>query len=310
VGRAAGRPLSEFFPEPALLEALSATLKDGKSRQVTVEGIGDTRRTLQVTTAVLWDTDSPLRRQGVVALVRDMTEVRRLERVRSDFVANVSHELRTPLTSLQGFLETLLQEEVPEPTRQRFLEIMRRETQRMVNLVNDLLELSHLETGTEPLRREPVSLRVLAEQVGEAFAAELSGAEVSLEIHIPSDIPRVLADPRRVQQVLANLIGNAVKYMGEGGGKVTVEARAVREGRNRMVEVAVSDTGIGIAPEHVPRLFERFYRVDPARSRRQGGTGLGLAIVRHIVERHGGRVWAESQVGVGTVIRFTLPEAP
>lgn len=310
VGRAAGRPLSEFFPEPAVLEAFSATLKDGKSRQVTVEGIGDTRRTLQVTTAVLWDTDSPLRRQGVVALVRDMTEVRRLERVRSDFVANVSHELRTPLTSLQGFLETLLQEEVPEPTRQRFLEIMRRETQRMVNLVNDLLELSHLETGTEPLRREPVSLRVLAEQVGEAFAAELSGAEVSLEIHIPSDIPRVLADPRRVQQVLANLIGNAVKYMGEGGGKVTVEARAVREGRNRMVEVAVSDTGIGIAPEHLPRLFERFYRVDPARSRRQGGTGLGLAIVRHIVERHGGRVWAESQVGVGTVIRFTLPEAP
>src|SRR5690606_29919349 len=113
-----------------------------------------------------------------------------------------------------------------------------------------------------------------------------------------------------LQQVLANLISNAVKYMGEGGGRVTVEARTVKEGRSRMVEVAVRDTGIGIAPEHLPRIFERFYRVDPARSRRQGGTGLGLAIVRHIVERHGGRVWAESQVGVGTVVRFTLRAAP
>jgi two-component system, OmpR family, phosphate regulon sensor histidine kinase PhoR len=244
---------------------------------------------------------------GVVMVLHDVTELLPLEQVRTEFIANVSHELRTPLTAIQGYLETL-QAGALEDTQhaRRFLEIVARHTERLGRLLNDLTDLSNIELGRVTLRLEPVSLDELVESVLTIITPRAESGGVALATELTSDLPAVLADHDRLAQILINLVDNAVKYT-PAGGRVTVAAH--HEAGDR-VEIAVRDTGIGIPPEDLPRITERFYRVDKARSRELGGTGLGLAIVKHLVLAHGGELAIESEVERGTTVRFTLPVAP
>jgi two-component system phosphate regulon sensor histidine kinase PhoR len=245
---------------------------------------------------------------GAVAVLHDVTEVRRLERIRSEFVANVSHELRTPLTSLAGFVETLEDGAADDPaTRHRFLSIISTETARLGRLVEDLLDLSRLESGHLELRAAPVDLRGVVERTLAFYQPTAEAKQVALRSDLPADLPPVPGDDDLLEQVVRNLVDNAVKYTPQGG-RVSVSAEPVdyQDGRREVV-LRVSDTGPGIPPEHLHRLFERFYRVDRARSRALGGTGLGLAIVKHVVERHGGRVWVDSDPGRGATFSVALP---
>jgi signal transduction histidine kinase len=225
-----------------------------------------------------------------------------MERVRRDLVANVSHELKTPITALHAHLENLLDGvERPEPGT---LQVMLAQSERLGRLVDQLLQLSQLESGELPLRREEVALRPLVARVISEIEITRGRRDVELTQEVAEDVPPVFADTERIHQVLFNLLDNAVR-LSAAGGKVAVRASR----RGKVVEVAVQDTGPGIPPEHLPRLFERFYRVDTARSRDEGGTGIGLAIARSVVEAHGGRIWADSEPGRGSTFTFELPVA-
>jgi two-component system phosphate regulon sensor histidine kinase PhoR len=240
---------------------------------------------------------------GVVMVLHDVTALRQLERVRTEFVANVSHELRTPLTAIQGYLETLLSGALEEPENARpFLEIVLRHSERLGRLLNDLTDLSNIELGKVTLRREPVRLDEVVGSVVEMIGPRAARSRVRVTADVPGDLPAAVADRDRLAQILINLVDNAVKYTPEDGA-VTVTARA----GDRLLEVAVTDTGVGIPAADLPRITERFYRVDKARSREMGGTGLGLAIVKHLVLAHGGELRIESPQQQGTTVRFTLP---
>jgi len=238
---------------------------------------------------------------GVVAVLEDRTELRRLEVVRRDFVANASHELRTPLTAIRGFAETLVEGQVNEAERTKYLNIILGHAHRIGSLVDDLLELARIESGKLELGRQRLDLAAVVDKVlshlEPLFAQRnLDAARGDLEV------PPVLADPRALEQVLGNLLDNAAKYT-EPGGRIRVRA----ESAGRFVRICVEDTGIGIPEADRSRIFERFYRVDKARSRELGGTGLGLSIVRHLVESMGGRIGVESTPGKGSTFHFTLP---
>ncbi len=284
----------------AMVEGVIAT--DGRgvvSREVRLGGPAE--RVLQVHAVGL---KFPGDERGVVMILHDITELRRLEQVRTEFVANVSHELRTPLTAIQGYLETLLDGALEEREHARkFLEIVFRHTERLGRLTDDLTDLSNIELGKVTLRLEPTSIAEIAESVVAIISPRASGGQVKVEARLPADLPEVLADRDRLSQILINLVDNAVKYTPKGG-QVTVEGRVDASG---MIEVAVRDTGVGIPKADLPRLTERFYRVDKARSRDLGGTGLGLAIVKHLVLAHGGELDIESELWKGTTVRFTLP---
>ena len=242
---------------------------------------------------------------GVLMVLHDVTELHRLERVRTEFVANVSHELRTPLTALRGALETLLEGALEDrESARRFLEIVSRHTERLGRLLDDLMDLSNIELGRVTLRLEPTDLREALEPVLAIMRPRAEGRGVFLSADLPPDLPLVLADHDRLAQILINLVDNAVKFTPVDG-RVTVWAAV----QDRTVEIAVADTGIGILSTDLPRITERFYRVDKARSRELGGTGLGLAIVKHLVQAHGGELRVESELGKGTTVRFTLPTA-
>ena len=243
---------------------------------------------------------------GVVLVLYDVTALRHLERVRTEFVANVSHELRTPLTAIQGYLETLLGGALEEREHaRRFLEIAFRHTERLGRLLNDLTDLSNIELNKVKLSLEPVAIDEVVDSVLAIMQPRADAGRVTLSADVARDVPAALADHDRVAQILINLVDNAVKYTAAGG-SVTVRAtKAVGGG----VGVAVADTGIGIPPADLSRITERFYRVDKARSRELGGTGLGLAIVKHLVIAHGGELTVESTEGQGTTVRFTLPTA-
>lgn len=242
----------------------------------------------------------PLMTGGGVVTVLDLTMLRRLETIRRDFVANVSHELKTPLTAVSGYAETLLDDGIPPDQRRRFVETIYENATRMQRIVDDLLDLSRIESGGW----RPNVMRVdVAAIVNDVFTAVQPAADakgLALVANVAPDATHVRVDPTAFRQILTNLVENAVRYTREGG--VTLRTRAADGG----VWVEVSDTGIGIAPEHLPRIFERFYRVDAGRSRDEGGTGLGLAIVRHLVDAHGGRIEATSTVGRGTTIGVNL----
>ena len=241
---------------------------------------------------------------GVVMVLHDVTELRRLEQVRTEFVANVSHELRTPLTAIQGYLETLLSGALEErENARRFLEIVFRHTERLGRLLNDLTDLSNIELGRVSLKLAPTRLDEVIDTVLAIMGPKAASGQVGLSSRLPADLPSVLADRDRLVQVVLNLVDNAVKYTPEGG-RVTVQARTAAEGQ---VEIDVMDTGIGIPPVDLPRITERFYRVDKARSRELGGTGLGLAIVKHLVFAHGGQLRIESEPGHGTTVHVALP---
>ena len=240
---------------------------------------------------------------GVVMVLHDVTELRRLEQVRTEFVANVSHELRTPLTAIQGYLETLLSGALEEQENaRRFLEIVFRHTERLGRLLNDLMDLSNIELGRVTLKLAPTRLDETVDAVLAIMGPKAKSSNVALRSRMPRDLPPVLADRDRLVQILINLVDNAVKYTPEGG-SVTVTVQKPADG---WVEVDVIDTGIGIPPSDLPRITERFYRVDKARSRELGGTGLGLAIVKHLVFAHGGQLKIESEPNRGTTVRVWL----
>jgi two-component system phosphate regulon sensor histidine kinase PhoR len=246
-------------------------------------------------------TARPLKHGGAVLALFDLTAMRRLESVRRDFVANVSHELRTPLTVIAGFTETLAEEGVPPEKRRQFGEMILSNTTRMQRIVDDLLDLSRIESGgwlPNPVLIDAESI-VLDVFSGLRDASEAKG--VALEVRIDPSAKEVFADRTALRQILSNLLENAVRYTPHGA--VTVDTEPAPGG----VNLSVSDTGTGIPPEHLPRIFERFYRADSGRSRESGGTGLGLAIVRHLVEAHGGKVEAESAAGRGTTMRVFFP---
>ena len=245
--------------------------------------------------------------RGVVMVLHDITELRRLEQVRTEFVANVSHELRTPLTAIHGYLETLLDGALEEPENARkFLGIVFRHTERLGRLTDDLTDLSNIELGRISLRLVPTAVAEVADSALAIIAPRAGAGQVTVEAMLPADLPRVVADRDRLAQILINLVDNAVKYTPKGG-RVWLEGRVREPG---VVEVSVCDTGTGIPTADLPRLTERFYRVDKTRSRDLGGTGLGLAIVKHLVLVHGGELSIDSELWKGTTVRFTLPAVP
>jgi two-component system phosphate regulon sensor histidine kinase PhoR len=306
-------PVVETIRDPDFLAAVKAA--------TTTKQVKTTRATSIVPGRAFDVTAAPLPDGGAVAVLRDLTETERVEKTRRDFIANVSHELRTPLTSIQGYSETLLDlsSEISDPHRE-FLEIIRKNAARMSRLTEDLLTLARVESGETRFDTESVppvellhdaeeSFREVARSQGVDFeivgleASDQPGPHGSVE-----SLPLVRADREAIHQVFSNLIDNAMKY-GRSGGRVTLGARPAKRGIGFGVEFYVQDFGAGIASEHLPRLFERFYRVDKARSRESGGTGLGLAIAKHIVLAHGGSIRAESELNHGSTFLFTLPIA-
>ncbi|HEY4710984.1 MAG TPA: ATP-binding protein [Candidatus Acidoferrales bacterium] len=239
---------------------------------------------------------------GAVLVLHDVTELRRLERVRHDFVANVSHEFKTPLTAIQGFAETLLSGALEDPrNNRRFLEIIRDHATRLAVLTDDLLKLARIEAGKLEVQFVPVQLAEVIERCTETSQLKANRKRIALEVDVPAALPDVLGDASLLRDVVQNLLDNAVQYTPEGG-RVRVSATA----GPREAVVTVDDTGMGIPLADQERIFERFYRVDAARSREAGGTGLGLSIAKHIVEAHGGRLWVESEVGHGSKFSFSV----
>jgi two-component system phosphate regulon sensor histidine kinase PhoR len=242
---------------------------------------------------------------GAVVLFHDITELKRLDQIRRDFVANVSHELRTPLSILRGYVEVLLDEsEMSREEVRRILSIMERHSRRLALLINDLLSLAQLESSNAKLELSVVRAEELLNNVVRDWKEKLSAKNLKVTVDLPPEGLTIRADGTRLEEVLHNLLDNAVKFSRENG---QISLRVTRCGSN--VVMSVADNGIGIGKEHLPRIFERFYRADKARSRELGGTGLGLAIVKHIAQLHGGRVEAESELGRGTTIRVILPAA-
>ncbi len=260
-------------------------------------------RWLQVNAAVI--TNSAGEREGTILVFHELTRLKQLERQREEFVANVSHELRTPLSLIKGYIETLLDGARNNPeVAERFLRIIERNTQRLDLLIQDLLTISALESGRMKLNLQPVNLHGLVEKIFNDLHSKAEDKNVNLVNELGNFTAN--GDAHRLEQVFANLVDNAIKY-GRPNGSVTVGGKELDEDR---VEVFVRDDGPGIPPEALDRVFERFYRVDKARSRDQGGTGLGLSIVKHIVQSHGGSVWVNSEVGKGATFCFILPGVP
>ena len=239
---------------------------------------------------------------AAILVVQDVTEIRRLEGMRREFVANVSHELKTPLTSIKSLVETLLSGALEDPpNNRRFVAMIDEDATRLARLIDDLLELSHIESRAVPLRLQPVAIGPLAEDVAARFRQAAQDRGLTLDIAVDPGTPPAAGDPERLRQILVNLLDNAIKF-NRPGGRVTLRARPDAE----RVRIEVEDTGVGIPADDLPRIFERFYRVDKARSREAGGTGLGLAIVKHLVELHQGTITAASS-GRGALFSITLP---
>ncbi|WP_066809486.1 ATP-binding protein [Sphingomonas asaccharolytica] len=294
-----GQDVRLAIRHPAAAERLTAPVGEGSSEAINLVGLGtlDQRWELRVT-------DLPDGRR--VAHLIDQTRSYAAERMRVDFVANASHELRTPLASILGFAETLADGAGEDPAmRDRFLKVMADEARRMQRLVEDLISLSRIEAEKYRLPDASVDLADLVSEVHSELMDSADGRAAEIVADIAANVPPVGGDRIQLSQALHNLIGNAMKY-GRAGTPVTV--KLWRDASN-MVRLSVGDEGDGIPPEHIPRLTERFYRVDSGRSRALGGTGLGLAIVKHIVERHRGRLDIASQVGRGTVVTILLPAA-
>ncbi|TNC71948.1 ATP-binding protein [Rubellimicrobium roseum] len=302
-----GRHYITVLRQPATLDVVEATLRDGHPREGRYLGTDGSRDTTWRVSA----RDVALATgRRVIVTFEDVTAVEEAGTIRRDFVANVSHELRSPLTALLGFVETLRGPARDDAAaRERFLGIILREAQRMARLVDDLLSLSRVEAEERRRPTERVDLRALAASVAatlEPVAAQ-SGAEIRL--NLPDQAPTILGDSGQLRQVLTNLVENAIKYGGRSGPvEVALTGPAEQPGLRRQgVRLSVTDRGPGIAAHHIPRLTERFYRVDTHRSREVGGTGLGLAIVKHIVSRHRGRLRIESEIGRGSTFSVILP---
>lgn len=301
---ATGKRLLEIVKNEALDSMMSQAIREKSVVSKDIEIFRDQKKFLQASAVGIANSESNTV-CGILVLY-DLTEIRKLENVRREFVANVSHELRTPMTSILGFIETLLSEPKIEKDReQHFLKLMEEDAKRLGRLIDDLLELSKIESRSAPLNLEPVNL---AEEIKTVIATlEPAWMPKRLTIHkkMAPNLSMLRADRDQIKQVLLNLLDNAIKF-NHAGGEIFVELKY----SNSEQTVSIRDTGNGIPPESIPRIFERFYRVDKARSRELGGTGLGLAIVKHIIEAHGGRVSCASQPGQGTTFSFSLPIRP
>ena len=294
-------PLIDSVRDPDFLTAIQKAVR---------EHVVTSARSNTITSGRTFDvTAAPMPGGGAVAVLRDLTDAERMEKTRRDFIANVSHELRTPLTSIQGYTETLLDSPQEDSHLREFLEIIRKNAARMSRLTEDLLTLARVESGEHRFDVQPVSAEEMLQDALESFrgVARAHGVELSVE-PVPENsvhVGQVNADREAIHQIFSNLIENALKYAASGK-KVVLGTRAAESS----VEFYVRDFGPGISSEHLPRLFERFYRVDKARSRESGGTGLGLAIAKHIVFAHGGTIRAESELNHGSTFLFTLPACP
>lgn len=308
---AAGQPLGTVIRNAPLRQALTQAMADH----------GLEPRELAMDDRHLLVTADPLATGGVAVTLTDLTDLRRLEEVRRDFVANASHELKTPLTSIRGYAETLLHSDLPAADAREFLEIVAHNAERLQHIVDDLLDLSRLESGRWQPEIQATDVAEIARHTWEGhFSA--NAAERNIAFAIEGTGPLANADPHALEQIFGNLFANALRYTDDGG-QVTVrvarrdQVTGTPSGRRRpgadavpggpWALVEVKDDGTGIPHDALPRIFERFYRVDPARSRAEGGTGLGLSIVKHLVESMGGTVWAESLLGRGATIAFVLP---
>jgi two-component system, OmpR family, phosphate regulon sensor histidine kinase PhoR len=294
-----GSALVEVVRQTELIEAVRQVLK-GEPRVESEIVTGTLRQHFfAATVAAVRAADT----SGAVIVLHDITELRKLERVRRDFVANVTHEFKTPLTAIQGFAETLLGGALDDQeNRRRFLDIIVEHARRLARLTDDLLKLSKMDADRLELEIHSVSAFQLIESCLETSQRRAAERDISISVNLPEALPEVAGDRRRLAEVLQNLLDNATQYTLPGG-KITLSAEAI-EGE---VVFTVADTGIGIPKVDQPRIFERFYRVDAARSREAGGTGLGLAIAKHLVEVHGGRIWVDSEVGQGTQFHFSVP---
>jgi len=292
----AGRPLVHAVRDPDVLACVKGALEHGEVRNGRASSLAP-GRIFEINAA-------PLPSGGAVAVLHDVTDIEAAEKSRRDFIANVSHELRTPLTSIQGYVETLVEDANPKPaTTKEFLGIILKNATRMNRLTEDLLALASVESPDYRVTRLPMRASDLLKDAIDSLGGIVTDSGVELESAGAPD-QFVMADPDAMNQVFGNLIENALKYA-KSGKRIRVGARMA----DSEVEFVVEDFGPGIPYEHLERIFERFYRVDKARSRESGGTGLGLAIIRHIVQAHGGRIWAESELGSGAEFHFTLPLA-
>ncbi len=291
-----GRPLVHALRDPDVLACVRATLEKREVRFGRASSLAQ-GRVFEINAA-------PLPSGGALVVLHDVTRVEAAERSRRDFIANVSHELRTPLTSIQGYVETLIDDPIPDSEINReFLGIIHKNATRMNRLTEDLLALALVESPDYKLALQPMRAKALVHDAIDALGGMVVDSGIKLESAGASDAP-VMADPDAMNQVFGNLVENALKYA-KTGRRIRVGAKLLES----EVEFCVQDFGPGIASEHLARIFERFYRVDKARSRESGGTGLGLAIVKHIILAHGGRIWATSELGAGAQFHFTLPIA-
>jgi two-component system phosphate regulon sensor histidine kinase PhoR len=294
-----GLPLLDLVRDPGLREIMTNVLATGErtERRLTLPAAAD--HTFEVLAGPLAGPST----RGAIAILHDITELERLERVRKDFVANVSHELRTPLAAIRGYAETLLDGALEdEKHNRRFVEIIEAQATRLSNIASDLLTISELESnGARPPQPQPVSIRTVSESALRTVESAARVRGVRLHCGHIDDV-RVLGSELRLEQVLVNLLDNAVKF-NRPHGEVRLEVRAF----NGTASITIRDTGIGIPSEDVPRIFERFYRVDKARSREMGGTGLGLSIVRHVIEQMQGSIKVDSRLGEGSVFTITIP---
>ena len=300
-GSSQGKKLVEGLRQADLVTAGRQVLPGGDEVTGEVEVGTVRRRSFSVTAAPVRAAEA----SSAVLVLHDITELRRLERVRRDFVANVSHEFKTPLTAIQGFAETLLGGALDDKAnRKRFVEIIREHARRLARLTDDLLKLSRIEAGRLDLESRPVSVAGLVNGCVETARLKAESRGLRIVVELPEGLPPVRGDAVQLDEVLQNLIDNALQYTPSGG---RIDVTAYSNGHE--VIFTVADTGIGIPESDLERIFERFYRVDAARSREAGGTGLGLSIARHIVDAHGGRIWVESAVGQGSRFRFSIDVA-
>jgi two-component system phosphate regulon sensor histidine kinase PhoR len=296
-----GLPVLRLVRDPDFLEMLRIVVASGESVKRRMHLTGADGRSFEVQAAPLAGPSS----SGAMAILHDITDLERLERVRKDFVANVSHELRTPLTAIRGYAETLLDGALDDPDhRRRFVEIIQSHAIRLNNIASDLLALSELESGRPPLAPGKLSVLAMLEAAMRTVESEAAMRKVQLGWGTVEDL-QVMGNKIKLEQAFVNLLDNAVKF-NRGGGEVWVEASRLPGGK---VAISIADSGIGIPSEDVPRIFERFYRVDKARSREVGGTGLGLSIVKHVIEQMQGTVSVESQLNQGSRFTVVLPEA-
>lgn len=303
-GATTSATLIQTFRDNAVVQAVENALRSRSSTRGMIKLRSTSGGMREIAMTALPIADDSGQSGGAVVLFEDVTQLQQLEEVRRDFVSNVSHELRTPLSIFRGYLETLLDEpELPPDERERILRVLEKHSTRLNSLVDDLLSLARLEAPDPHLQYSDVDVREFVERIAKDWEKRAAAKQLRIVVNASGDLPRISVDEARLEEIVHNLLDNAVKYSNAGAEIVIAVARH----RESEIVLEVRDEGTGIAAADLPRIFERFYRADKARSREVGGTGLGLSIVKHIMQLHGGSVEAESQLGRGTTIRVVLP---